>query len=255
MATHQNNEGPHLDCEHQTPEDLHYFFLDHLLRARIALHCETGREPLDQEINMYVADLLESFSEQGHVHLNTYVSPYDADIVEYLREHPDLRTTFQVYKENADFGLVSSALFSACDHKGSYFARVLAGRDEVTRVACYYKMAASALGHLRGMHETMVQVLYAIAAQIEEIWRLVKKVGVDYFDFIRRLTRGSWYHMEREVKTLVDEKKYKELLDRFLTLFAEYKSHATALRRKVLLEIADQLSRLNPAVSFSEALL
>ena len=35
-----------------------YFFLEHLLKARIDLHMETGENVYDEEINMYLANLL-----------------------------------------------------------------------------------------------------------------------------------------------------------------------------------------------------
>src|SRR4030042_4562651 len=117
-------------------EETFYFFLEHLLKARIDLHIETGQYAYDEEINMYVANLLNSLLTcQYNFTDKPYLSPFDLDIRNYIKEHPGPRNEYIVYKENADFGLVNDAVFLGFRHEGSYHDRVLPEEDVVPAVA------------------------------------------------------------------------------------------------------------------------
>lgn len=233
-----------------------YFFLEHLLKARIDLHMETGENVYDEEINMYLANLLRSvLSSKFDFTGKPYLSPFDIDVRRYINEHPGIRNEYIVYKDNADFGLVYDSIFLGFHHDGSYHDRVMPDEDIKPRIAQYYNFAASARGHLRGMHETLVQVLYALAQQIKEIAKIVRKAAGDYFNFIEHLTTGSFYHLQKNILNTLDKNKYKEKINTFLLLFKEYKTKTSLELKQKLLNIVHEIKQLNPEFVFDEGIL
>ncbi len=244
------------DIESAEREESLFFFLEHLLKARIDLHMETGENVYEEEVNMYLADLLHSvLSSRFDMASKPYLSPFDIDVRNYINAHPGLRNEYVVYKENADFGLVYDSVFLGFNHEGSYHDRVMPEEDIRPRVAQYYLLAASALGHLRGMHETLVQVLYTLAQQVKEIAVIIRKAAGDYFDFIERLTTGSFYHLQKNILSALEKNSYREKVDTFLRLFKEYKSQATQEIKQQILDIVIEIKKINPGFEFNEAML
>lgn len=244
------------DIKDADSEETLYFFLEHLLKARIDLHMETGKCEFDEEVNMYLANLLRSvLTAQFDLHKKPYLSPFDLDIRKYISEHPGLRNEYIVYRDNADFGLVYDSVFLGFHHEGSYHDIVMPDEDCKPRIAQYYVYAASALGHLRGMHETLVQVLYTLARQIKEIAEIVRKAAGDYFDFIERFTAGSFYHLQKNIVDMVEKNEYVKKVDAFLKLFKKYKTKATREVRERLIEIIREIKQMDPAFGFNESML
>jgi hypothetical protein len=228
-----------------------FFFLEHILKARAELHLESGANDLDQELNVYIAGLLESLvRSDALVKLRPYVSPFDADVRQWLLQHPGLRNAYTVYRDNADTGLLFSGLFSGFDHEGSYHRVVMHEQDEQGRIALYYELAASALAHLQGNNVSLVEVFEALAEHLEEMLRIVKYAANAYFDLAERLTDGSFYHLERELDALEAEKKYKEKLDEFLKCYAAYRETPSEAGKEQVMLLAGELRELKSDFKF-----
>ncbi|MBN1983104.1 MAG: hypothetical protein JW795_16340 [Chitinivibrionales bacterium] len=242
---------PFYNMEKRTQEDTFYFFLEHLLRARIELHRETGKYDYDEEVNMYVAGLLESLATaRNSFQDKPYLSPFDHEVRNYIASHPGLRNEYIVYKENADFALVSQTVFDGFYHKGSYHRRAVNASDYSGRIALYYKLAASALGHLQGTNETLVQVLFCLGHQIAEMAEIVHRVATDYFDFIQRLSEGSFYHLQRELIGEIRQREYTVQVDDFLRKYNEFQKKPSDDKRKELISCATRLKQINPEFNF-----
>lgn len=246
----------YFDIKSAENEETLYFFLEHLLKARIDLHMETGASGYDQEVNIYVANLLRSILTDHYdfVH-KPYVSPFDIDVQSYIKEHPGLRNEYLVYKDNADFGLLYDTVFLGFHHDGSYHNRVMADGDIKPRIAQYYVLAASALGHLRGMHETLVQVLYTLGQHLKEMAAIIRKAAGDYFDFIERLSAGTLYHLQKGIQCSMDPAQYRNKVDRFLSLFKEFKENASAEIKEKLCAVLQEIKQINPSFGFNESML
>ncbi|MDD5672604.1 MAG: hypothetical protein PHC61_00450 [Chitinivibrionales bacterium] len=247
------------DCRNQNyfdfasyqTEETRYFFLEKLLYARIELHLDSGRHSWDEEINLYLSDLMQSlFISAVLFNDKPYLSPFDFDVRKYIQNHPGLRTEYTVYKDNADFGLVSYGVFSDYEHDGSYHSRNCADVDLSGRIGLYYRLAAQALVHLRGPHETLVAVLASLGDGIQEMIALLRKVSGDYFDIMGRITEGSLFHLQKEIQAHAEEKKYAAMLDEFLKEFADYKRAPDPNKRLSLIVKAAELEKLSDTFTF-----
>jgi hypothetical protein len=255
MARKKLVRGYH-DLKDGSREETVFFFLEHLLKARIALNLQTGLHEYDQETNVYIAFLLMSLlTTDAFVRVKPYISAYDADVRRYLENHPGLRNEYRVYKDNADYGLLAETVFLGYDHAGSYYGRVLSERDHGAHISLYYEQAASALAHLACANVTLVHVLSSIASNFEEIMLLVRKVAGDYFDFIERISKGELYHLQREVAKLAGKSEYDRVLDAFLEAYYEYTNEPSEVRRRKVLGLVAALKTLNENFNFDEGKL
>jgi hypothetical protein len=252
METAKNTDVYH-DLTSKTDENTHYFFLENILKARINLHLDTGRSDYDEEVNMYLAELLAALvSPCPPAENKPYISAFDYEIKSYLELHRDPRTEYTVYKENADFGLSSVSVFLDYFHAGSYHHRVIGHTDSADRIALYYKLAASALAHLRGSQTTSVHVYLSIAEHIGDAMRLVRTVSGESFEFAERLSAGSMFHLEKELGEAARVKIYKSKLDDFLKAYQDHKDDTTDDKKAALITLARELKDLNPAFRFEE---
>lgn len=230
-----------------------FFFLENILKARIELNVETGHNEYDQEINVYIAGLLNSLiASESFLKQKPYISAFDLEIRQWLSNHPGLRNEYVVYRDNADFGLVLSSLFSGYEHPGSYGNIVLRKNDDQGRIALYYEMAASALGHLQGNSNSLVNVFQNLADNISDILTILHHTAVSYFNFLERISEGSFYHLEREIDELDKKTNYNKKLDKFLKLYGEYKENPDENLKSKVIELAEELKKLNAQFRFEK---
>jgi hypothetical protein len=232
------------------------FFLESILKARTDLHMETGSHKYDEELNVYLAGLLNLLGRSdSFLRLKPYISPFDVDVQKWLETHPGLRNAFVVYRDNADFGLMLLGLFCGYQHPGSYHKIVIGDKDKKEgRVALYYEMAASALTHLHGHQGSLIDVFQALSDHVNEIIRLLQYVSVHYLELKARLTEGSLFHLEREMNAAAERKKNDAKLDEFLRCYAAYKEHPSDETKNKLLSLVDELKRVNPDFKFGDKL-
>lgn len=247
---------PFYDFEKKGIRETNFFFLEHVLKARADLNMESGRTEYDQEINVYLAGLLNSLIESNvFLTQKPYISAFDTDIRTWLENHPGLRNEYMVYRDNADFGLVFLGLFLGHKHQGSYQQTVMAETDENGRVALYYELAASALAHLQGNTISLVSVFQALADNMTDILQILRRTANTYFDMMEKISEGSLYHLEKELDNLEARKFYNSKLDLFLKTYAKYKETPSNELKKQVMEIADELSKMNEKFKFDKTSL
>ena len=239
------------DLNKKTNDQTNFYFLEHVLKARADLNLETGKHEFDQEINVYIAGLLNSLiASTSFVQQKPYISAFDIDVRRWLDSHPGLRNEYVVYRDNADFGLVLLGLFLKYHHQGSYQHIVMPENNDQGRVALYYSFAASALAHLRGTSVSLVNVFESLAEQMEEVLLILRRAAGTYFDMMEKISNGSMFHLEKE---LVDESRkclYNKKIDEFLKLYSEYKENPTDDLKNQISRISDELRTINGKFRF-----
>jgi hypothetical protein len=228
------------------------FFLEFILKSRSDLHLESGGNEFDEELNVYIAGLFNLlFQSDSFLRQKPYISPFDVDVQKWLETHPGLRNTFTVYRDNADFGLLLLGLFNGQKHQGSYHKIVIADQeDKEGRIALYYELAASALSHLQGKKCSLIDVFVALSEHLSETVRILQHMSKQYFDFLEKISEGSFFHLERELNALDICKQYEGKLDEFLKCYTAYKEQPSDEAKKKLLALADDLKKLKPDFNF-----
>lgn len=244
--------NPYFDLKEHVEGDSAFFFLEHVLKARSDLHLESGKNALDQELNVYLAGLLNSLIAAGPLlQRKPYISPFDSDVRCYLEQHPGLRNEYVVYRDNADFGLVLFGLFFDYEHRGSYHHYVFDDHDTTYRIALYYELAASALTHLQGHTVSLVGVYEALAEHLVEVLCILKHAATTYFDILERLSEGSVYHLERELQDAEEQQRYSAMVDEFLKAYSAFKEQPTEAGKRIVMELTEKLERMGRGFHFS----
>ncbi|MCX7726964.1 MAG: hypothetical protein N2053_08965 [Chitinispirillaceae bacterium] len=242
------------DNKEEVNKKIYFFFLEHILKARIELKLESGRNEEDEELNIYLAGLLHSLICSDLFSLQKpYISPFDCDVQEWITSHPGLRTQYTVYRENADFGLICCSFFCGYHHQGSYYHHVFIETNPLSRIALYYEIASSLLSHLQGSHVSLVSVLKALSQHLDEIIKIVRYAASEYFDMMERISEGSFYHLEKEIERMEIEKKYEATLDEFLKIYSSYKDNPSEELKRKLFSLAQELKRMKKSFSFDES--
>ncbi|MFP4013995.1 MAG: hypothetical protein ACLFVQ_07935 [Chitinispirillaceae bacterium] len=246
--------NPFFDLRDGKTRDARFFFLEYVLKARADLKMESGRHSCDQELNVYIAGLLNSLltNSESFLHAKSYVSAFDVDVRAYIESHPGKRNEYIVYRDNADFGLVVLGLFDDYEHRGSYKRIVLSGEEDQGRIALYYELAASALSHLQGKSVSLVSVFEAMAGNMEEVLQILHRAAGAYFEIMERMSEGSAYHLGREIEKMELEESYNHKLDEFLKLYSIYKENPCEANRKELLVRAEELKKMNGSFCFDK---
>lgn len=244
--------NPYFDLKEHTEGDCTFFFLEHVLKARSELHLESGKNDFDQELNVYLAGLLNSLIAAGQLlQCKPYISPFDSDVRGYLEQHPGLRNEYVVYRDNADFGLILLGLFFDHTHKGSYHHAVLDDHNNTNRIALYYELAASALIHLQGRTVSLIGVYEALAEHLAEVLRILKYAATTYFDMLERLSEGSVYHLERDLQDVEEQKNYSVLVDEFLKAYSAFKEQPTEVAKNLVMELVGKLENMGRGFHFT----
>ena len=99
------------------------FMMRCLLYSRLETGNETGTDVPDEDVNVYLAHLLQSFSDPAYVEsARPYLHRYDHEVFKRLERSTDARLKYVIYKTNADFLLVSIGVF---DNPGQWLAHRL----------------------------------------------------------------------------------------------------------------------------------
>jgi len=240
------NSSHWIDLNNKESSKTSYFFLEHVCKARIDLHIESGRHVCDQEINVYLAGLLTSLiASTAFIQQKPYISVFDYDIRSYLETHPGLRNEFVVYRDNADYGLMSAGLFAGDNHRGSYHHIVISDQADLGKIALYYSMAASALAHLQGTRHSLVCVLDTMSKYLDEIHQILRYVALTYFEMVDKISDGSVYHLEKELAEEGKKILFKQKVDEYLKLYSEYKIAPTEQLKCEINNVTRELKNMN----------
>ena len=83
-----------------------------LLYSRMETGLVSNKDYYDEDVNVYIAHLLNSFINPGYVErARSFLSKYDTEVFRRLGESRDARLKYTLYKTNADFLLVCLGIF------------------------------------------------------------------------------------------------------------------------------------------------
>jgi hypothetical protein len=90
-----------------------YLFMMHcLLYSRVQTGVLSNQDCHDEDVNVYLAQLLNSFINPQYVdRVKHFLSKYDTEVFQRLATSTDARLKYTIYKTNADFLLVSIGIF------------------------------------------------------------------------------------------------------------------------------------------------
>ena len=237
-------------CEAQTS---YFFMLNCLLHSRVHTGLESNSEVYDEDVNVYLAHLLNAHIDPRYLErMASRIAVHDAELFGMISDSDDDRQRYELYRANADFLLMSVAVFDAFEckhcsrlapfriHKGVY----------VARAAAYYALASSYAARLGRGTTAISETLSKLSDGIDSYVRILSYMRGQYLDFIRRYSDGEIFHLERSMDEIRQEEMIEERRNAFLDAYhAWLETGGQRLKRRVA-ETARRLEEVDPSFRF-----
>ena len=230
----------------------YYFMLNCLLYSKVETGLTSETEP-DEDVNVYLAHLLNSFINPDYVdEAKKYLSKYDTEVFTRLANSTDARLKYRIYKTNADFLLVSIGIFDnptalctkpaqAPHHEEAYIGR---GKT-------YYHFAYTFSQVVNKKNPAISDVLEKLSVGFERYMKVLSHMRGEYMNLLDRLSKGKLYQLERSVNEEEKKEVIREKQNRLLDLYSEWKkTHSFQVEKQMHL-VADEIKEMNPKFSFS----
>ncbi len=232
----------------------YFFMLNCLLHSRVNIGIESNSEVYDEDVNVYLAHLLNSHIDPRYLHrASSYISQTDADVAASLAGDADCRRKYETYKANADFLLMAVSVFDLFDEPRHSQPHQLRTHKQVYigRASLYYSLASSYAMKLARGESPIADTLLKLSEHIDDYVRILSYMRGQYLDFIRRYSPGELFHLDLVLDEIHRDETIEKMRNEFLdTYHAWMKTGVPELKRK-LEEQAKLLREVDPTFEFT----
>jgi Skp family chaperone for outer membrane proteins len=189
-----------------------------------------------------------------HERTRKYLSPYDTDLFDKVRNSPDVRLKYTIYKTNADFLLISIGIFRNPDgsRPGTKDAFMKDNEEVyVGRAKAYYQFAYSYSQSMFRKATAISEVLEKLSRGFEQYVDILSYMRGEYFNILERLSSGDVYHLERAIDRAESDRELRALQDQFLDMYSEYMKTNKAELKEQLRELAKKIQRIDESFRFT----
>jgi hypothetical protein len=251
-----NDQNFYYDLKDKCKEPTFFFMLNCLLLTRVQNDLEVVDNRFEEEVNVYLANLLTAFSNPSYVeHLRPYLSDHDIEVFRRLENSNDARLKYTIYKANADFLLFSIGVFDSAGEKsiplGPEFKHGHQG--QMGKGQTYYHFAFSYSKRVPGIADTVTEVLEQLSKGFEKYVTILTYVRGEYFDIVKRLSDGEIYHLLRSVEATGRRIQLERKRNEFLDAYLDWRNHGTEAARERVVALAQELRALDPTFKYSPA--
>lgn len=241
----------------------YYFMMRSLLHSRIDTGLTSNQDVEDEDVNVYLAHLLQSFSDPDYLEeARPYLHRYDHEVFGRLQRSSDARLKYRIYKTNADFLLISIGVFDnpsqtllnqAGGSGGGSSVRQWMPTEEASlgRGRTYYRFAYSYSQLVNRGHPAVSEVLQKLGEGFDRYVRILSHLRGEYLDLIHELSRGEIFHLERSINREKEKDKLRGYQDEFLDAYAVWRRTGSAEDEQRLAEALERVRKLDPEFSFS----
>jgi len=246
-----------LEAQEATPT--FQFMLKCLLYSRLQTGLVSNKDFYDEDVNVYVAHLLQAFINPDYLErVRPYLSQYDSDVFKKLSKSTDARLKYTIYKNNADFLLVSMGIFDEAtamqpDRRGGRGDSDWTRPSEeayVGRGKTYYRFAYTFSQQLPRRNSALTEVLEKLAVGFDRYLKILAHMRGEYFDLMKRLSSGEVYHLQRSVNEQARMEEMRGKQDELLDLFNEWRATHDDVTWTRLQSVIAELTELNPDFRF-----
>jgi hypothetical protein len=243
----------YFNMKNKHKEPTFFFMLNCLLLTRVQNDLESEDSAFEQEVNVYLANLLTAFANPSYVDcLRPYLSEHDIELFRRLEKSNDARLKYTIYKANADFLLFSIGVFdSDGEHAippGPQFRHGHQG--QMGKGQTYYHFAFSYSKRVPGIGGTMTEVLEQLAKGFDKYVTILTYLRGEYFDIVKRLSDGEIYHLMRSVEASGRRIQLEKKQDEFLDAYMAWKKHHTDRAKQKVMVLAEELRGLDPSFKY-----
>ena len=178
------------------------YIIEALLRSRESVGLQTGSHRPDEDVNMYLTELLCRYAESTTGSNGAHIIPYESELFERIREVGETRAKFLIYRHNADHLLVTLGIFGNAwwrTPRESAFHWAPTREQSIARGKIYYGKASTYASRLEDGRRGLDELLFKLEVGFEEYLRILEALRGEYFHFVQGFSSGEWYHLCREL--------------------------------------------------------
>jgi hypothetical protein len=248
-----------LTDEARTIKPSYYFMMRSLLHSRVDTGLTSGTEGEEEDVNVYLAHLLQSFGDPAYLEeAKPYLHRYDHEVFGRLARSSDARLKYKIYKTNADFLLISIGVFDNPSQTllnrihGATGGKPFEPTEEATmgRGRTYYQFAYEYSQLLSHRHPAITGVLEKLARGFDRYTHILAHLRGEYLDLVHQLSTGEVYHLERSVSRPGPGEDLRERQDAFLDAYAGWRRSRSPADRRRMDAAAESLRELDPDFTF-----
>jgi hypothetical protein len=236
-----------------SPEETYFYMMNCLLYSRVESGFHSNDGYLDEDVNVYLANLLTETVGSGSG--DREAGPLacdDISLFQRVRTIDNPRQKYMLYKAHADNLLISLGIFG--NPKGSranstpYMA--MSENSYIGRGKSYYSLAQSYAVETHRRHTAVADVLGKLSRGFEKYVKVLARLRSDYFNFHHHMTEGELFHLECSLDIEEHKEELKKLYDIFLDLYSSYRKKKRAGLKKKLDEVSSRIRALDPSFNF-----
>ena len=240
----------------------YFFMMRCLLYSRLETGVSSSQEYMDEDVNVYLAHLLNSFSDPEYVeNSKQYLHRYDHEVFKRLHRSTDARLKYVIYKTNADFLLVSIGVFDSPNQWLS--AQVSDSRPgrkfyepteeaSIGRGKTYYHFAYSYSQQVNRRHPAVTDVLEKLSVGFDRYLKVLSHMRGEYLDLVKELSKGEIYHLERTINKEKERELLKSKQDLFLDQFLNWKRTGSPETLDEMRRLAAEIQTMDPEFRFAD---
>ena len=241
-------------ASHGDTQTSYFFMLNCLLHSRVHTGLESNSEFYDEDVNVYIAHLLNSYIDPAYLgRVSGYLAANESELARVLAEADDDRHRYNVYKANADHLLISVGVFDNVSEERPTRPAVMVTPKEtyVGRAGAYYALASSYACRLNRGSSGISSTLGKLSEGIDTYVRILSYMRGEYLGLFRPYTPGELFHLDLTIKEIERGEALERRRDEFLDTYHEWlKTGESSLKRK-LTEQARLLRELDPSFEFT----
>jgi len=232
-----------------------FFMLNCFLRSRIHLGLESNETVFDEDVNIYIANLLDRLTYQPEVYQHDdRISKHDSDIALLVSAASNNRESFEVYRQNADYLLLKLGLFSGDFDKPPrpkrFWEQELGFYEK--RARAYYRFAASYAERAFGNYSALAGIMEKISNDFAKYLLLIRHLKIEYMNFHRKFSPGEFYHMTKQLDADVILQTPEYLRNQFLDLYSKWMKTGKKSLKQEINAAAERVRQVDPDFSFQD---
>ncbi|HSG28602.1 MAG TPA: hypothetical protein VLA34_08995 [Candidatus Krumholzibacterium sp.] len=230
-----------------------FFMMNNLLYSRMESGHPSNDGFYDEDVNVYLANMLESFMKPGyHEMLTEYIVPWDLPLFETVSCQDDPRVKYMTYRLNADFIMIGLGIFNnprgrrpSSTPQFEHGPGIYAGRAKA-----YYGLAQSYCYKTFRRSTAMGDVMGKLSEGFEKYIKVLATLKSEYFNIFDKISSGQLYHLEIAVRKEEMRQSITSLHDDFLDAYSDYMKERSEGSRDRLVAAAGRIREADPAFSF-----
>jgi len=220
------------------------YLMDTLLQSRIATDHESNKEYFDEDVNVYLALLLNSIvTDRFHRISTQFIARHEVDLPEILDRAENMYMKHEIYRMNGDFLLLQTGLFRiprrADDQDDSLAAAIERGRT-------YYRFACSFGDRIPDRYRTVTDVLAKLSYGFDKYRVILNRLRGEFLGLVEPMSNDDVGHLVEGMDRIDREERARQLQDELLDAYIESRRDGRSECRAAWRAKLDELRAIDP---------